>query len=152
MQKLFLLCLMTSLFNYAIADEHIMKSPSELNWKDGPPTLPKGAQMSVLTGDPGRPGPFTMRLKFPATYQIPAHWHSQVENVTVIEGELHMGTGDKLDESKSHSIPVGGFVMMPKKHRHFAYTKNLPTIVQIHGQGPFDITYVDPANDPRKKK
>lgn len=151
MRKLiYLFCVLLSL--HVFADNHMTKTPSELAWKDGPPTLPAGAQMSVITGDPGKPGPFTMRLKFPANFKIPAHWHSQIENVTVIEGQLYMGAGDKLDEGKAHALPVGGFAMMPMKFRHFAFTKDAPTIVQLHGQGPFDIFYVNPSDDPRKKK
>jgi hypothetical protein len=152
MKNLFFLLVLVGINNPVFADDHIMKVPSELEWKVGPPTLPGGAKMTVLAGDPGKKGPFTMRLQFPANYKIPAHWHSQDENVTVIEGELYMGAGNKLDEPTSHQIPVTGFAMMPKKYRHFAFTKEQTAIVQIHGQGPFDIHYVNPADDPQKKK
>lgn len=152
MNKIFLFLLLNSLIVPAFADDHVMKNADQLSWQEGPPFLPSGAKMVVLTGDPGKAGPFTLRLQFPSNYKIPAHWHSQIENITVIDGELNMGMGDKLDEKKSQAIPKGGFVMMPMKSHHFAYTKGTPTTVQLHGQGPFDITYINKADDPRTKK
>lgn len=152
MLKLSLTFILASWMSLTIADSHVMKSPSDLQWADGPGTLPPGAQISVLAGDPKMKGPFTMRLKFPANYKIPAHWHSRDENVTVIEGALSMGLGDVLDESKSHALPTGGYAKMPMKVRHFAFAGDKGAVVQIYGEGPFDITYVNPADDPRKKK
>ncbi len=152
MLKYSLVLMLTSLMSLAFADSHVMKSPSDLQWSDGPATLPAGAQMSVVDGDPKMKGPFTMRLKFPANFKIPAHWHSQDENITVIEGELNMGLGDALDETKGHSLPVAGYAKMPMNVRHFAFAGKKGAIVQLHGMGPFDITYVNPADDPRKKK
>src|SRR5438045_3545287 len=62
----------------AMAD-HVMVTPSELKWTDGPPSLPAGAKMAVLEGDPAMAGPFTMRVKMPAGYKIAAHFHPQIE-------------------------------------------------------------------------
>lgn len=136
----------------AFAAHHVMKTPGELEWKEGPESLPPGAQMAVITGSPKAKGPFVMRLKFPANYQIPAHFHSKDENVTVIEGTFNMGEGDKLDAMKSHSMPVGSYMLMPMKTHHYAFTKDQQVIVQLNGMGPFDITYMNPQEDPRKKK
>src|SRR4051812_37447542 len=74
-----------------------------VQWGPAPPVLPKGAQMAVLAGDPGKTGPFTARLKFPAGYKVPAHQHPSAEAVTVISGEFHFGTGDKLDEAQAQT-------------------------------------------------
>ena len=60
-----------------------------------PPVFIKGAQMSVLSGDPSQTGPFTIRLKTPAGYKIAAHSHPTAERVTVISGNFHFGMGDK---------------------------------------------------------
>jgi quercetin dioxygenase-like cupin family protein len=91
-----------------------------------------------------------MRLKLPANYRIPAHWHPADEHVTVLSGTFHMGMGDKLDTAKGKALGVGSFALMPAKARHFAYT-NEETIIQLHGMGPWGINYVNPADDPRKK-
>jgi hypothetical protein len=132
-------------------DEHkmTMTNAADVKWGDPPPTLPKGASFAVLMGDPGKEGPFVIRLKMPAGYKIPAHWHSIDENVTVIEGTLYLGMGDKLDETQGHALKAGGFHHIAAKTHHFAYSKKGAT-VQVHANGPFDITYVNPDDDPSK--
>jgi hypothetical protein len=106
--------------------------------------------VAVLSGDPTKSGLYALRVKLPDGYKVPAHWHPTDENVTVIEGTLLIGTGDKFDMSKLETVPVGGFMRMPKEMKHFAATKGA-TILQVHGIGPFEINYVNPADDPRKK-
>ncbi len=123
----------------------------EMKWGDAPPTLPKGAKLAVLQGDPGKAGPFVMRLSAPAGYKVPPHMHSQIENVTVIKGTLLLGMGDKLDEKAAKAHRAGDFVAIPAKTNHYAIMKGA-TVVQLHGEGPFDITYVNPDDDPSKKK
>lgn len=130
---------------------HINLKQSDLKWVDGPPSLPKGAQMVALEGSPGEEGIFTMRLKLPAGYRISPHWHPAWEHITVIDGSFWMGLGEKFDEAAMHEIPAGGFGAMAPGQRHFAMTKGA-TIIQLHGMGPWQIIYVDPANDPRTKK
>jgi quercetin dioxygenase-like cupin family protein len=129
---------------------HVMLTAGDLKWAAGPPSLPAGAQFAVMEGNPKNPGPFTMRLKFPDGYKIPAHWHPADEHVTVIAGTFNMGMGDKLDLAKGKELPVGSFAVMPAQTNHFAYTKG-ETIIQLHGIGPWGINYVNPADDPRKK-
>jgi quercetin dioxygenase-like cupin family protein len=128
---------------------HVMENLSAAKWGPAPPMLPPGAQIAVLAGDPTRPVPYTVRLKFPANYTIPAHSHPTDENVTVVSGELFMGMGTKLDKKSALGLGVGGFALMPAKANHFAYTRTETTVV-LFGQGPVEFTYVNPADDPRK--
>ena len=107
-----------------------------------------GAQIAVLAGDPTKAVPYTVRLKFPANYDIPAHSHPTDENVVVVSGELFMGMGTKLDKKAGLGLGVGGFALMPANVNHFAYTKGETTIV-LYGQGPVEFKYVNPADDPR---
>ena len=93
---------------------------------------------------------FTLRAVVPANYKIPAHWHPSAENVTVLEGTLYMGMGQKLDESKATALTAGGFTSLPGKMGHFAFTKE-SAVIQVHAMGPFAITYYNPADDPRGK-
>jgi hypothetical protein len=130
--------------------EHVTLTPDQLKWGDAPPSLPRGGQMAVLEGDPGKAGPFTIRFKSPANFKVPPHWHSVAENITVIEGTFYIGDGDTFDKSKMTALPVGGFTSMPAKMHHFAYMEQ-PGIIQIHGMGPFDIHYINPDDDPRRK-
>jgi hypothetical protein len=128
---------------------HTMVAPGDLKWVDVP-SLPAGAKLAVIEGPLNEAVPFTMRLKFPASYQIPAHWHPAIEHVTVISGTFNMGAGDKLDRSMTKALAAGSVAIMQPKTNHFAWTDQ-ETIVQVHGVGPWAITYVNPADDPRKK-
>ena len=135
--------------SWANPGNHTMVTPSDLKWTDVP-SLPPGAKISVIEGPMNEAVPFTVRIKLPADYKIPAHSHPGIEHVTVITGTFHMGTGDKLDPSKTMALPVGSVAIMQPKTTHFAWTKE-ETIVQIHGFGPWAVNYVNPADDPRKK-
>jgi anti-sigma factor ChrR (cupin superfamily) len=128
---------------------HSMVSPGELKWADVG-SLPAGAKVAVIEGPLNEAVPITFRVKFPANYMLPAHWHPGIEHVTVISGTFNMGVGDKLDKSKSQPLSAGSVAIMQPKTNHFAWTKK-ETIVQVHGVGPWGITYVNPADDPRKK-
>lgn len=127
----------------------IFINPADIKWGDAPPSLPKGAKLAVLSGDPGKEGPFVIRLKAPAGYKIPPHWHTQAENLTVISGTLYLGMGDKMDTAQAHALKAGGYHYLPAKAHHYAFSK-APTVVQVHGQGPFDINYINPDDDPQR--
>lgn len=129
--------------------DHLMVGPKDLKWADVP-SLPPGAKIAVIQGPMNEAKPFTVRLKFPADYQIPAHSHPGIEHVTVISGTFNMGTGDKLDPKKTKALSAGSVAIMQPKTNHFAWTKS-ETIVQLHGMGPWAVNYVNPADDPRKK-
>jgi hypothetical protein len=128
---------------------HTMVVPSELKWAPVP-SLPPGAEIAVIQGPMNTATPFTVRLRFPVDYKIPAHSHPAIEHVTVLSGTFNMGTGDKLDPTKTMALPPGGMAIMQPGTNHFAWTKEV-TVVQLHGVGPWAVNYVNPADDPRKK-
>jgi len=129
---------------------HVMENLGAAKWGPAPPMLPPGAQIAVLAGDPTKSVPYTVRLKFPANYDIPAHSHPGDENVAVLSGELFMGMGTRLDRKAGTGLGVGGFAHMPANANHFAFTKGETTIL-LYGQGPVDFKYVNAADDPRTK-
>jgi quercetin dioxygenase-like cupin family protein len=129
---------------------HVMENLSTAKWGPAPPLLPPGAQIAVLAGDPSKAAPYTVRLKFPANYDIPAHSHPTDENVLVVSGELFAGMGAKLDRKAGLRLGAGGFLLAPAHATHFAYTKG-ETIILLYGQGPVEFKYVNPADDPRTK-
>ena len=130
-----------------------MKMPmnaKDLTWGPAPAVLPKGAEATVISGDPSKDGPYVLRLKMPGGYKVPAHNHPTAEYVTVLSGNFHLGMGDKLDETKGMELTAGGYGEAPAKMNHYAWASS-PVVVQIHGQGPFAISYVNPADDPSDK-
>ncbi len=120
----------------------------ELQWGDAPPSLPSGGKLAVLHGDPSKKAPFAIRLKAPDGYKIPPHWHSQDEQLTVLSGTLVLHMGDTMDAA-AHDLDAGSYHYLPGKMHHAAEAKG-ETVVQINGMGPFDIHYLNPADDPQK--
>jgi hypothetical protein len=140
--------LINAAFGADAMNEPMTINSGDIKWGPAPLSLPKGAKAAVLYGDPGKPGPFVMRLSAPTGYKIPPHWHSQDENLTVISGAFYLGSGDKLDVDTAHAVKSGGYHHLPAKAHHYAFAK-VPTVVQVNGEGPFDITYINPDDDPR---
>ena len=135
----------------AMKAEMSLYPAAEIQWKNGPASLPAGAKFAVLEGDPAKEGFFTMRLSLPDGFKIPPHWHPKVEHVTVISGTFNVGMGDKFDQTATRSMPTGTFGFWPADMKHFAWAKG-ETVLQLHGTGPWMITYVNPSDDPRKLK
>ena len=138
---------------HAAGTAHVIAPLTEAQWGPAPPMLPPGAQIAVLAGDPTKPAPYAVRLKFPANYAIPAHSHPTDEHVVVVTGAVTFGMGEKLmkDSAGNKTLPVGGFALMPAGMNHFAFTTQEATIV-LYGQGPVEFKYVNPNDDPRSKK
>lgn len=128
--------------------DHILVKASDVSWVNAPAVLPAGAKIAVLEGDPSKTGPFALRLQFPANYKIPPHTHPADEHVTVISGTFARGMGPTFDETKLEELGPGGFAMMKTGAQHFAWSKD-GAVVQLHGIGPWGLTYVNPADDPR---
>ena len=109
------------------------------------PGFASGVKMAVIHGDPNADsGDYTLRLAFPDGYRFPAHWHPMAEHLTVLEGALLLGMGDKSDEAKMQSLPAGAFMYIPGKMSHFGGAKGA-TVIQLHGEAPFKIELTKPA-------
>ena len=133
-------------------EAHVMVAASDVKWGPSPPSLPPGAQMAVLDGDPAVAGKsFVIRAKFSDGYRVPPHWHPTDENIVVLSGSFLVGTGDTFNEGTMMALAPGGYAKMPKEVHHYAMSKG-DTIIQVHGTGPFALTYVNPKDDPRNKK
>jgi quercetin dioxygenase-like cupin family protein len=124
---------------------------AQMKWQEGPASLPKGAMIAVLEGDPSKEGPFVFRVKLPDGYRVPPHTHPKIERVTVISGTFNIGMGEKFDEKKTRAMPAGTYGHWPAGMKHFVWTKG-ETILQFHGSGPWSIQYVNRDDDPRHQK
>ena len=134
----------------APAMDNIAVQPNALKWGPAPPGLPPGAQVAVVAGDPSKEVPYVVRARLPRGYKIMPHTHPTAENITVLVGTFHIAMGDKFDATKSEAVGPGGFFTADKGMQHYGWTTT-PTVIQIHGMGPFAINYVNPADDPRNK-
>jgi quercetin dioxygenase-like cupin family protein len=139
------------------SDEHAVGKdagffvPSEVKWQDGPKSIPPGAKVAVLEGDPTKEGPFVMRLRLPDGYSIPAHTHPKTERLTVISGTFNIAMGEKLDQASGRKMPAGSFGYWAAGMKHFVWAEG-ETVVQLHGMGPWSIEYLNNADDPRNQK
>ena len=125
--------------------------PTSIEWKAGPASIPLGAKMAVLEGDPAKEGSFVVRFQFPEGYHIPPHTHPKTEHVTVISGALYLATGETLDRNNAKKLPTGSFGYWPAGMKHTAWSEG-ETVIQLHGTGPWQINYVNPADDPRNAR
>ncbi|HEY8354735.1 MAG TPA: cupin domain-containing protein [Methylophilaceae bacterium] len=131
------------------ADRMESFASERMNWADEP-LLPKGAKSALVLGDPSKAGVFVARLKFPPNYQIPAHTHPFTEIITVLKGKLGNGMGQKFDSSKGEVLNQSDSFVLPAGHAHYVWTENEETIVELIATGPWDISYINPEDDPRK--
>ena len=128
-----------------------LSTPDSIQWREGPPSMLPGAKMAILEGDPAKDGFFTMRLKVPDGYRVFPHWHPQIERLTVIQGVVHLGTGDRFDAGATRALRAGTYSAMPPKMTHFAWMEG-ETILQLSSVGPWEVVYVNSADDPRKQR
>jgi hypothetical protein len=129
---------------------HTIIKPQDLKWQDVT-SLPPGAKLAVIEGKMDRAGPLTARLKMPANYKIPPHRHPGLERVTVLSGTVNIGMGEKFDAASTTAMEAGTVLLMSAGMPHFVWTKE-ETVFQLNVEGPWGVTYVDPADDPRKKR
>ena len=113
-----------------------LTAPDALTW--GPaPGLPPGAQIAVLYGDPSRPGPFAIRLKFPAGYQVATHSHPTDELITFISGKARMAFGEGAKEDAAKPVAPEAFMALPAGAWHSLWVDS-ETVVELHSTGPFE--------------
>jgi len=129
---------------------HVMMNAADIKWGPPPPAFQPGAQFAVLEGDPSKPGPFVVRIKLPDGYKVMPHWHPTDEHVTVLSGTVNAGIGEKWDDASVKAFSAGAFATMPRKTAHYVQAKG-ETTLQVHATGPFELVYVNPKDDPRKK-
>ncbi len=134
------------------ASQVIVAHAPSLAWAPGPPSLPAGAEFVLLEGNPAEAVPLTFRLRFPANYRIPPHWHSVIEHVTVLSGTLNVGMGEVATYTSGTALNAGSFAAMPAKMVHSAWAGPEGVTFQLHSVGPWSITYVNQADDPRTKR
>ena len=137
----------------AIASAQEIAKPiaeSEIKWGPAPPFVPPGMEVAVMSGDPSKEGPFSIRMRAPANYVFPPHSTPAAETITVLSGLLYIGVGDTFDRTKAKRMAVGSFVELPGKISHYSWNPS-EVIVEVHSIGPSPVSYANPADDPSKK-
>jgi quercetin dioxygenase-like cupin family protein len=128
---------------------HDLLTPNAIKWVPFP-LGGRGVKAAVLSGDVDKQGPFVLRIKSPAGTKVAPHFHPGDEHLTIVSGTFAVGMGDVFDAKALQTLPAGSYALMPREMHHFAFSKTA-TVVQVHGIGPFQVNFVNPADDPRKK-
>jgi quercetin dioxygenase-like cupin family protein len=132
-------------------ESHVL-TPDTIPWGPAPPFVAPGAQLAVVEGNPAASsGDYTVRVKMPDGYRIAPHWHPLRENVTVISGTFKVGMGDFFETNKMTALPAGSFAFLDPDMHHYAMASG-EVVVQIHGMAPLQFNYVNPLDDPSRKK
>ena len=134
----------------AVPMRHPYLNRDELKWSHAPGFLPKGVEIAILEGDPAKAGAFTARFRIPAGTRLAPHSHPTEERATILSGRLRIGMGVHFEEEAMIAIGPGGFLLVPPGERHYALFDE-DTELQLTGNGPWELVYVDPDDDPRKK-
>ena len=133
------------------AAEYTAVMPPDVKWTDAPSVGP-GVKTAVVDGDPKSSGLFVMRLKVPPKTKIRVHTHPTDENVTILSGTLYWAPGDKFDTKAAKAYGPGSYFSIGKGKPMFAYTTDKEAVAQLHGIGPWGITYLESADAAEKKK
>ena len=127
----------------------VMLTPGDMKW--GPSPVPPGSEITTLAGSRAQPGPYVVRVRFPANFVHQPHTHPDARAYTVISGTLYVGFGERLDEARLKALPPGSFWTEPANVAHFVVTRGEPVVFRISGTSPTATTFVDPAHEPGKK-
>ncbi len=143
-------CLLGNAFSHQVTPvaKYALKilTPDHLHWQ----TLPSGVKVAILSGDPHKAGPFTLRVSLPAHYRKLAHYHQSAAFVTIIKGTAHTGWGKQFVKSKVSDLPAGSFVVIPPYVPHYEWTDQ-PVTVQIHAKGPWKTFFLKQKGMPKNK-
>jgi len=132
-----------------MSDVPLSKRPSEIVWKPQP-ALSHGAEFAVLLGDLTKPGKYVFRLRVPAGHRAFPHTHPEARVYTVLDGTFFIGWGEEFSPDRLEEYPTGSVILVRADRHHFQFAKSGPYVVQIEGDGPTAVVYVDPSEDPRK--
>ena len=128
---------------------HAVHRAADIQWQAGPASLPAGTQFALLEGDPSKAGYFALQIRMPDGYVIPPHWHPVQERVTVLSGTFHLGQGEAVNRQQTQALSAGSYFSLAPRMNHFAVAEG-ETVIQLTSIGPWQINYVNPADDPRR--
>lgn len=134
---------------FAKTEGQLLVRAKGIKWGAAPPGLPAGAKATLLQGNPNGTGRYVIRLQFPSNYKVPFHAHTNAMDVTVVSGTLYVASSQTYDKKKAFAIKPGDFYHLPPQASQLLFTKG-ETVVEIHGDGPYDLKYANAADDPLK--
>ena len=120
-------------------------TPVEMKWTSQGSLAASGMEQVNLVGDPAKPGPYTLRLKFPKGFKIAPHTHPDSREVTILWGTFATGYGEKFDAAGLKILPTGSFYTEPANVPHYIEIKE-DVVLQVSGMGPSQRKFVNPSS------
>jgi quercetin dioxygenase-like cupin family protein len=121
--------------------------PGDMHWSPQGGFAMPGMEQANLVGDPKKPGPYTLRLKFPAGYRLAPHTHPDAREVTILSGTFYTGYGERWDNASLKELPAGSFYTEPANMAHFIEVRE-PVLIQVSGVGPSTRKFLETAATP----
>ena len=122
--------------------------PADIKWSG---TDASPMQQATLFGDPNKPGPYGVLIKWnPGHFSMP-HFHNTDRWVYVVSGTWWVSSSNTYDESKMYPLPAGTFAtdMGGTVHYDGAKAGGPPAILELVGMGPVTTTQVDETGKPK---
>src|SRR5258708_4105529 len=123
-------------------------TPVEMKWQSQGGLAAAGMEQLNLVGDPAKPGPYTLRLKFPKGFRIAPHTHPDSREVTILSGTYATGYGEKFDPAALKILPAGSFYTEPANVPHYIEIEE-EVVLQVSGTGPSGRKFVDRPEGPK---
>jgi quercetin dioxygenase-like cupin family protein len=106
------------------------------------------SQQYLISGDPAKPGPYVMLLKWwPNQFSRP-HIHDQMRYFTVVSGTWWMSSSAIYDPAKTYPMPPGTVVVHEANQAHWDGAKDEPAVIMLTGMGPVKTVSVDEHGKP----
>lgn len=97
-------------------------------------------EQAVLFGDPAKPGPYVMRIKWLRGNMSRPHAHPNDRFFAVLSGTWWTGTGTTFDPDATVPIPAGSYVYHRAGQVHYDGAKDEDVVIQVWGMGPATAT------------
>jgi len=111
--------------------------PADINWVRNAAGTNETA---VLFGDPAKPGPYAMQIKWLPGNMSRPHFHGADRFFVVISGTWWVGTGDTFDPDSTVAVPPGSYVIHHANKVHYDGAKDEEAVIQVWGMGPVTTT------------
>ena len=115
---------------------------AQLQWGPCPDFIPKGCEIAVLHGDPAQANADVF-FKVPASFTIPAHWHTSAERMVLVSGELRV----TYEGQATTVLKPGMYAYGPARLAHRAVCgSGAPCVLFIAFEAPVDAVAGEAGN------
>jgi len=115
--------------------------PKDLKWK----RESLGQLQAPLYGDPDKPGPYGILIRWPKGQMSHPHFHTTDRFAYVVSGTWWVSTSDHYDPATTYPLPQGSFATDLANKVHWDGSKDQDLILLVTGMGPMKTVPVPEA-------